>query len=96
MVLRIFKIALRFRDRHFYVTITGGSNINTLTLKQVFRKTKTILKELEYLFIVESTMIESATFPYKIALSKANIKINRMKAQNGSITKKFCHNSFEN
>ena len=40
---------------------------------------KTFLKKLEYLFLVEKTKIENATFPYKIALSKAtDVKINRI------------------
>ena len=39
---------------------------------------KTFLKNLVYHFLVESTKIENATFPYKTALSEANIKINRM------------------
>ena len=32
------------------------------------------LKELENSFVVESTTIESETYPYKTALSKANVK----------------------
>ena len=43
------------------------------TLKQILWKTK-----LEYHFLVESTKIENATFPYKTALSEANVKTNRM------------------
>ena len=39
---------------------------------------KTFLEMLEYRFLVESTTIESLTFPLKIDLSKANIKTNRM------------------
>ena len=42
----------------------------TLTLKQVFWKTKTFLKKLVYHFLVRSTN-ESALFPCKTALSKA-------------------------
>ena len=30
------------------------------------------------LFLVESTKIENATFPYKTAISEANVKTNRM------------------
>ena len=57
------------------------SNIfNTLTLEQVVWKTKTFIKKLEYHFSVESTAIENATFPFKAALSKANIKANRMRS----------------
>ena len=42
---------------------------NTLILKQVFWKTKIILKKLEYRFIVKSTTNETAAFPYKHTLS---------------------------
>ena len=48
---------------------------NALTLKQIFWKTKTFFKNLEYRFLVEST---SASFPYKTAISEANVKANRM------------------
>ena len=40
---------------------------NTLTFKQI-----------EYHFLVESTKIENASFPYKTAISKAHVKKNRM------------------
>ena len=33
---------------------------------------------MEYDFLVESTKIEKTAFPYKIALSEANVKKNRM------------------
>ena len=51
---------------------------NTLTLKPIFSKTITFFKKLEYRFLVESTNIENATFPYKAALSEANVKTNGM------------------
>ena len=51
---------------------------NTLTLKQIFWKTKTFFKKLEYHFLVESTKIENASFSYKTAVSEANVKTNRM------------------
>ena len=35
-------------------------------------------KKLEYSFLVESTKIENASFPYKTAISEANVKTNRM------------------
>ena len=35
-------------------------------------------KKLEYRFLVESTKIEKASFPYKTAISEANVKTNRM------------------
>ena len=47
------------------------SNVfNTLILKQIFWKTKTIFKKLEYRFLVEATKIENTPFPLKAALSE--------------------------
>ena len=47
---------------------------NTLTLKQVFWKTKTFFQKLEYHFLVESTNIANASFSNKTAKSEANVK----------------------
>ena len=70
---------------------------NTLTLRQIFWKTKTFFKKLEYHFLVENTKIENASFPYRTALSEANVKTNRMVttkerifASNCFIFLKFC------
>ena len=55
------------------------SNVfNTLTLKQIFWKTKTFFKKLEYRFLVEATKIENTSFPFKAALLEANVNTNRM------------------
>ena len=55
------------------------SNVfNTLTLKQIFWKTKTVFKKLEYIFLAEATKIENTPFPFKTAVSEANVKTNRM------------------
>ena len=52
---------------------------NTLTFKQIFWKTKTFFKKLEYRFLVESTKTENASIPYKNSISEANVtKTNRM------------------
>ena len=51
---------------------------NTLTLKQIFWKTKTFFEKLENRFLVESTNIENASFLYKAAISEVNVKTNRM------------------
>ena len=50
----------------------------TLNLKQVFWKTKTFFKNLEYSFSIEDTATENATFPYKPALPKTSVKTNRI------------------
>ena len=55
------------------------SNVfNTLTLKQIFWKTKTFFKKLEYGFLAETTKIETTLFSFKTAPSEANVKTNRM------------------
>ena len=43
-----------------------------------FLKKANLFKKLEYHFLVESTKIDNITFPYKTALSEANVKTNRM------------------
>ena len=53
---------------------------NSLTLKEIFWKTKTFFKKPEYRFLVESTKIESALYPYKFAISEASVKANKMVA----------------
>ena len=55
---------------------------NTLTLKRVFWKTETFLKELEYLFLTESPKTGNATYSYKATVSKANAKTARMGSTN--------------
>ena len=54
----------------------------SLTLK------KSLKKKLEYRFLVESTVIENATFPYETVLSKANIKTSITKNMKWSFQKK--------
>ena len=73
------KIALRLRDQHAFMwqALEIWNILITLFLKLIFWKTKTFLKKLER-FLVQSTNIESATFPHKTALPEANVKTNRM------------------
>ena len=70
MVLRIFKIALRLRDRHDFMwqSVKVSNVFNTLTLKQIFKRMKTFFKKLEQRFLVEATNIEITPFPFKIAV----------------------------
>ena len=51
---------------------------NALTLIQIFWKTETYFKKLEYRFLVETTKMESTSFSFKTTLSEANVKTNRM------------------
>ena len=39
---------------------------------------QTLFKKLEYCFLVESTKIENASFPYKTAISETNVKTNKV------------------
>ena len=73
MVLEIFKVVLRLRDRDVFMwqSVKVSSVFNTLTLKQIFWKTKTFLKKLEYSFLVETTKIENTS-------SEANVKTKGM------------------
>ena len=79
-VVGIFKIALLLKDRHVFVwhLVQILNVLNTVILKWIFWKTKTFIKKLEYRFLVESNKIENASFPYKTAISKANVKANEM------------------
>ena len=80
MVLGIFKIPLQLSDQHVFIgqSVKVSNVLNTLTLKQIFWKTKTSLKKLEYRFLVETTKIESTSFPSKTALWEANVRTNTM------------------
>ena len=68
------------RDRHIFMwqLVKVLKVFNTLTLKQIFWKIKTFFQKLEYRLLVETTKIESTSFPFKTALSEANVKTNRM------------------
>ena len=78
----IFKIALRWRDWHvlMWQSLQILNDFNTLTLKQIFWKSKTIFKKLEHHFLVESTKIENVIFVYKTTLSETSVKTNRMRS----------------
>ena len=66
------------------------SNVfNTFNLKQIFWKTKTFLKKLEDRFLVEATNIENTSFPFKTALSEANVKANRKATTKWTYHKKW-------
>ena len=51
---------------------------NTLVLEQIFWKMKNFFKNLEYSFLIQSTKNKNASFPYKTAISEADVKTNRM------------------
>ena len=74
MVLEIYKIVLRLKDRYVFIwqSLEILNVFFTLRLKQVFWKMKTFSRKLEYSFLVEHTKIENTTFPYKTALTGPN------------------------
>ena len=39
---------------------------------------KTFFKKLKYRFLLETTKIENTSFPFKTAMSEANVKTNSM------------------
>ena len=80
LVLGIFKIAPRLRDLHVstWQWVKVLNVFNTLTLIQIFWKMKTFFKKLGYRFLVETIKIENTSFPFKTALSEANVKTNRV------------------
>ena len=45
------------------------------------------MKKLDYRLLVEATKIQNTSFPFKTALSEANVKTNRMATTNGPIAK---------
>ena len=67
---------LRLRDWHvlMWQLVEILNVFNTLILKQIFWKTRTFLKKMKCCSSVESTKIENASFPYKTAISEANVK----------------------
>ena len=61
----------------------------TLDFETSFRKTKTLFKKLEYLSLVDGTMAENATCPYKTVLSKAKVKANRIRSTKWTYNKEW-------
>ena len=63
-------MGLRLRDRHVFMcqSVKVSNVFNTLTLKQIFWKTKPILKKLEYRSLVETNKIKNTLFPFKTSV----------------------------
>ena len=63
----------------FYVIISEGfKGFQYFNFETNFWKTKSIIMKLEYRFSVETTKIENTSFPFKTALSEADVKTSRM------------------
>ena len=74
------------------MTISGNfERFQYFNIETDFLEMKTFLKKLVYRFLVESTKIENASFPYKAAISEANIKTKRMVSTKWNYHKeRFC------
>ena len=60
----------------FHVTSSGNfERFQYFNFKTDFLKNGNLFQKLEYRFLVENTKIESASFPYKIAILEANVKM---------------------
>ena len=70
-------MSVGMRDRHWQ-SVKVLNVFYTSTLIQIFWKTKTLFKKLEYRFLVETTKIENTSFPFKTTPSEANVKANCM------------------
>ena len=55
-------------------SVKAQNVFKTRNLIQIFWKTKTLFKKLEYRFLIETTKIENTLFPFKSALSECNVK----------------------
>ena len=79
-ILGIFKITLHLRDRHVFMrqSVEVLNVFHTLTLKQIFWRTKTFLKKLEYRCLVKVLRLKIASFSFKTAMSEDNVKRKRM------------------
>ena len=85
------------RSAGFYVAISGNfERFQYYNFETDFLENKNLFQKLEYFFLIESTKIESALFPYKTAISEANVKTNRMVSTKWTYHKKrsFIRNHF--
>ena len=64
------------------MAITGEfQHFEYFNFETSFVKKENLFEKLEHRFLFESTTIERTSFPYKTALSKANVKTNRMRSR---------------
>ena len=61
------------------MTITGNFKcFQCYNFDTNFLKNENLFQKMKHPFLAKSTKIENATFPYKNALSEANVKTNRI------------------
>ena len=67
-------------------SVEKSERFQCFNFKTDFCKTKTFFKKLEYSFLVGSIKFENVAFPYKTALSEANVKTNKTYHKERSFT----------
>ena len=61
------------------MTISGNfERFQYLNFETDFLENESFFRKTRVLFLDESTKIENASFPYRTAISEANVKTNRM------------------
>ena len=62
-----------------YVAVTGNfKRFQYFNFETDFLENENLFQKLEYRFLVESTKIENALFPYKTLISEAKVQTNKM------------------
>ena len=77
----------------FYVTISGSfERFQYFHFETDFLENENLFQKTGHRFLVESTKIENASFPYNTAiiLPEANVKTNRMVGTKWTYHKEFC------
>ena len=80
MVLGIFKIAVRLRDRHVFYKIISESfkRFQYFNFETNFLENDNLFLKIGVPFLVETSKTENTSFSFKNALSKVYVKKNRM------------------
>ena len=67
------------RSACFYVTISESfKRFQYFNFETNFLENEKLFRKLEHRFLVEATKTENTSFPFKTALSEANVKTNGM------------------
>ena len=87
--LWIFKIAVRLRDQQVFMwrSVKTLNIFSTSNLKQIFQKTITFFKKLQYCFLVWGTRSKTHHFRTKLPYLQPMLRQIQWWPQNGPITK---------
>ena len=75
-MLGIFKVVLRLRDRHVFIlqSVKFLNVFTTLTLLQIFWKTKIFFEKLKDRFLVEATRLKTHHFHSELLCQKLTLR----------------------